>query len=74
MGLFKRHSKVLQAVSGITSSDWLTIYNTILREYNATAKDHKRPTEYMKGLQFALSTLDSIRPYNVMGAEGTKTK
>lgn len=74
MSLFKRQSKILQAVSGITSSDWLTIYNTILREYNATAKDHKRPTEYMKGLQFALSTLDSIRPYNVMGADGTKTK
>lgn len=74
MGLFKRHQKILPAVSGITSSDWLTIYNTILREYNATAKDHKRPTEYMKGLQFALSTLDSIRPYNVMGAECTKTK
>lgn len=74
MSLFKRHQKILPAVSGITSSDWLTIYNTILREYNATAKDHKRPTEYMKGLQFALSTLDSIRPYNVMGADGTKTK
>ena len=74
MSLFKRPSKVLPAASGITSSDWLTIYNTILREYNATAKDHKRPTEYMKGLQFALSTLDSIRPYNVMDAEGTKTK
>ena len=74
MSLFKRPSKVLPAISGITSSDWLTIYNTIPREYNATAKDHKRPTEYMKGLQFALSTLDSIRPYNGTGAECTKTK
>ena len=74
MSLFKRHSKVLPTVSGITSSDWLTIYNTILREYNATAKDHKQPTEYMKGLQFALSILDSIRPYNIMSAGGAETK
>lgn len=74
MRLFKRKTTEIRAISGITASDWITIYNTILREYNATAKDHKRPTEYMKGLQFALSTLDSIRPYNVMGAEGTKTK
>ena len=65
--LFRRHCKggIVEATSGITTSDWMTVYNKIKREYNATAEAHKRPTEYMRGLAFALDILDSIRPYNI---------
>ena len=54
------------AVSGITSSDWLTIYNRLMAEYNEVGAKHKRPTEYMRGIVFAIEVLDSIRPYNIV--------
>lgn len=53
------------STSGITTSDWMTVYNTIHREYTETAKSHKKPTEYMRGLAFALEVVDSIRPYDI---------
>ena len=64
--LFKRNKRV----DGITASDWVIIYNKIMCEYVA-AKEHQKsvdaePSAYMRGLKFALNTLDAIRPYNIM--------
>ena len=57
------------SVSGISTSDWMSIYNKILREYNAEKEKHKKPTEYMRGLMFGLEALDAIRPYDISSTE-----
>lgn len=65
--LFRSKAKggISRKISGITTSDWITLYNTIKREYENTAEKHKKPTEYMRGLAFALKVLDDIKPYTI---------
>lgn len=63
--IFRHLTHKKASTSGITTSDWMTVYNTIHREYVATEAAHKRPTEYMRGLAFALEVIDSIRPYDI---------
>lgn len=59
----------VRVVVGITESDWVKTYNALVCEYNAAKLRQRRsdgkPSDYMRGLDFARKTLDSIRPYNI---------
>lgn len=62
------------SVDGISASDWLTIHNGIVREFNK-AKSRQRsadqkPSDYMRGLQYALQLLDQCRPYKLTCESG----
>ena len=65
--LFKRHAKggIISAIRGIKEHDWHHIYGAIKAEYDATAMNHKKPTEYMRGLAFALNIMEAIQPYDI---------
>lgn len=58
------------SVPGITESDWIKIYNTLVREYNEAKSRQKssdaKPSNYMRGLTFAMKAMETIRPYNIM--------
>lgn len=67
---FKKKKKTTAApVVGITESDWIKIHNMIQRERIEAESRQKSPdaapTKYMKGLDFALDALDSIKPYTI---------
>lgn len=75
MKLFKKRAKPAPAAPavkavGITESDWCKIYNALTRERNAAKMRQKdpdaAPSSYMKGLDFALNTLDAHRPYDIL--------
>lgn len=59
-------------VVGITESEWIKVHNTIVREREA-AKQRQRsadakPSDFMRGLDFALSILDRFRPHTIKEA------
>lgn len=65
--MFKRPAKggVIKAIRGITDTEWLSIYEAIFAEYNVTSAKHKKPTEYMRGLTFALKAMEAVKPHNI---------
>lgn len=65
--LFKRPVKggITKTIRGIKAEDWINVYATITREYKDTALKHKKPTEYMRGLAFAIKVLESVKPYEI---------
>lgn len=67
--LFKRHSKTPAnggvIISGIKAADWYAIHSVLKAEYANTASSHKKPTEYMRGIAFAIKALETVRPYNI---------
>ena len=67
--LFKRRAKagIIEAtpIRGITEDEWQDIYADIKDEYDDTARQHKKPTEYMRGLAYALKVLEATKPYTI---------
>lgn len=64
---FRRHAKggIVRTIRGITELDWLHIHTIIRTEYENTAAQHKKPTEYMRGLAFALKVLEACTPHDI---------
>ncbi len=70
----KKHATggiVPKPVVGITADEFNKIYNALDNEWNEAAKRQKKgatePSRYMKGLEFALDLLESIKPHNLVG-------
>lgn len=72
--IFKRNVKVEEpikpaqpkVVRGLKASDVDLMCEAMHAEYDRIAAEHKKPTEYMKGLKFGIFVLESIKPYNIM--------
>ena len=69
--LFKPHAEggIIKPVVGITESEWIKVYNAIVCEREA-AKQRQRsadakPSDFMRGLDYAMSILDSYRPHTI---------
>lgn len=67
--MFKRKTKakggIISVIRGINETEWLSIYEAVLAEYNLTAAKHKKPTEYMRGLTFAIGAMEAVKPHNI---------
>lgn len=54
-----------KTVYGITSGELSVMREKIRVEYADTAEKHKKPTEYMRGLQFALDVIDYVETHEL---------
>ena len=68
---FKRHTDITaqpakQVVRGVKELEWYDMYEAIKAEHDKTAAMHKKPTEYMRGLAFAIKAMEAIKPYNII--------
>ena len=68
--LFNRRAKAAEqptklVVRGVKEPEWYDIYEAIKAEHDKTALMHKKPTEYMRGLAFAIKAMEAIKPYNI---------
>lgn len=64
---FKRPANggIINTFVGIGATEYAHVHDIIKREYDNTAAAHKKPTEYMRGLAYALSVIEANPPYPI---------
>lgn len=66
---FKRYAKggINKPVVGITTEEWATVYTAIEHERDVAKQRQRRadgkPSDFMRGLNYALSILDKYHPH-----------
>ena len=61
----KARGGVINAIRGVTEAEWYNIYEAIKLEHDRTGLTHKKPTEYMRGLAFAMGVMEAVMPHNI---------
>ena len=50
---------------GVSAAEFEDALALLRTEYDNTAAAHKKPTEYMRGLQYAIDTLGELAPHEL---------